>query len=124
MNFDKAVIELMKGKKIRRKEWEKLRYLQVNDGKVIAFQGEYTQFYNDPGILLSTGWKVLDGDGALMTFVEAIEILKLKKCITKEDMGEAFIFIDNDNLTMCKPVPFMFMPTWKCLGSNDWEIIK
>lgn len=124
MNFDKAIKELIAGKKIRRKDWEELRYLQMDEGKVIAYQGEYTEFYNDADVLLSTGWLVVDGDGTSMTFVEAIEHLRAKKCITKESMGESFIFINHENLTMCKPVPFMFMPTWKCLGSQDWEVMK
>ena len=124
MNFDKAFKELLSGKKIRRKEWEKLKYLKIKDNDVIAYQGEYTHFYNNAGVLISTGWKVVDGDGTTMNFVEAIEELKNKKCITRDDMGEAFLFIDSDQITLCKPVEFVFMPTWKCLNSIDWEVSK
>ena len=124
MNFEKALKELLAGKKIRRKEWEKLKYLHIRGDNVVAYQGEYTHFYSDPDVLVSTGWKVVDGDGSEMTFVQAIEELRNKKCITTDKMGEAFIFIDSDQITLCKPLEFIFMPTWKCLNSNDWEVIK
>src|SRR5271154_4319794 len=124
MNYEKAYKELLSGKKIGRKGWEELRYLQIKDNEVIAYQGEYTHFYQSPTVLISDGWKVVDGDGTSMTFMEAIEHLKNKKCITKDNMGEAFLFIDSDQLTLCRPVEFVFMPTWKCLNSIDWEIIK
>ncbi len=123
MNFEKAYKELIAGKKIRRREWEKLRYLQLKD-KVIAYQGEYSQFETDPNVLVSAGWKVVDGDGASMTFIEALEQLRNRKCITTDAMGESFIFIDSDQITLCKPVEFIFMPTWQCLNQNDWEIMK
>ena len=84
MNFDKAFKELMAGKKIRRKEWEKLKYLQIRDGEVIAYQGEYTHYYQNSSVLLSIGWLVVDGDGTCLTFMEAIEELRNKKCITKK----------------------------------------
>jgi len=124
MNFDKAFKELLSGKKIRRKEWEKLRYLQIKDNRVVAFQGEYTHFHDDSNVLMSDGWIVVDGDGARMTFIEALDALRKKQCITCERMGDSFIFIDNDQLTLCKPVEFSFIPTWKCMNSDDWQIIK
>lgn len=125
MNFEKAMKELVSGKKIRRKEWDKLKYLHIRqDGQVLAFQGEYTHFYNNASVLISTGWKVVDSNGSSMTFVEAIEELRNKKCITRDDMGESFLFIDNESITLCRPVEFDFMPTWKCINSNDWEVVK
>jgi len=124
MNFDKALKEMMNGKKIRRKEWVPLTHLRYMNGAVVAFQGEYKAFYEDANILISTGWRTIDGDGTEMSFVEAIEELKAKKCITNNDMGESFMFIDKDQLATCTPVQFEFMPTWKCLNSNDWEILK
>lgn len=124
MNFEKAMKELYAGKKIRRKEWGHLMHLRFIDGKVIAFRGEITQFNEDPNLLITTGWKVVDGDGTTMTFIEAIEQLKAKKCMTQDNMGEAFIFIDNDNVALCKPVEFNFMPTWKCINSDDWSVMK
>jgi hypothetical protein len=124
MNFDKAHKELMNGKKIRRKEWEVMIHLRLIEDEVVAFRGEHKAFYDNPNILISSGWKIVDGDETEMTFVEAIEVLKSKKCIYRNDMSDAFMFIDNDHLATCSPVEFDFMPTWKCLLSNDWEIIK
>lgn len=124
MNFNKAYQALLDGYKIRRKEWEKLRYLIIKSDKVIAYQGEYTCFYNNPSILISTGWRVVNGDNKSISFIEAIEELRNKKYITRDDIGEAFLFIDNDQITLCKPIEFVFMPTWKCLNSTDWEIFK
>ena len=66
MNFDKAHKELLAGKKIRRKEWEKLKYLQIKDDQVVAYQGEYTNFYPGSTVLISKGWRVVDGDGSTM----------------------------------------------------------
>ncbi len=114
----------MNGKKIRRKEWDHLTHLRIIDRKVVAFRGEITHFDEDPNVLVSTGWRVVDGDGMEMTFLECLEHLKNKKCLTKEGMGESFIFIDVDNIALCKPVEFDFMPTWKCLNSEDWCVIK
>ena len=124
MNFEKALKELLSGKKIRRKEWGHLTHLKIIDNKVIAFRGEVTHFNEDPDLLISKGWKIVDGDGTEMTFMEGIEQLKAKKCLTRNEMGEAFIFIDNDNIALCKPVEFAFMPSWKCLNASDWETMK
>jgi len=126
MNFDKALKEMMNGKKIRRKEWIPLTHLRYIDDEVVAFQGEYKAFYEDANILTSSGWRTVDGDGTEMTFVEAIEELKAKKCISNDEMDQdgSFMFIDKDQLATCTPTKFEFMPTWKCLNSNDWEILK
>ncbi len=124
MNFEKAMKELHAGKKIRRKEWGHLTHLKIIDNEVVAFRGEVTNFDENPSILISDGWIVVDGDGKKMTFIEGIEQLKLKKCLTQDSMNESFIFIDNESIVMCKPVEFNFMPTWKCINANDWEIMK
>lgn len=124
MNFEKAYKELIAGKKIRRKEWERLKYLHLRDGEVVAYQGEYTHFYQSPSVLISSGWRIVDGDGTSMVFVEALEELRNKKCITRDDMGDGFLFIDSDQITLCKPVEFVFMPSWKCLNSDDWCVMK
>lgn len=124
MNFDKAYKELLSGKKIRRKDWEPLMHLRLIDGKVKTFKGENINFYDDSNILISTGWRVVDGDGLSLTFIEAIEELKLKKAITNDHLGEGFVFVDQGNLAICRPVEYIFMPTFKCLCSNDWEIMK
>lgn len=124
MIFEKAHAELMKGKKIRRKEWETLMHLRIIDGKVTAFRGEHSSYYIGCQILTTDGWIVVDGDNTKMTFLEAIEQLKLKKSITKDDWRDKFLFIDKDQIAICHPVEFDFMPTWKCLNSSDWEIMK
>ena len=124
MIFDKAYKELLNGKKIRRREWEHLMHLRLIGEDVKAFKGEITNFYNNPNFLLSKQWMVVDGDGSKLSFIEALEELKQKKCITREDMIDSFIFVDNGNLALCRPVEYEFMPTFKCLCSQDWEIMK
>ena len=124
MNFDKAYNELLSGKKIRRKEWEKFMHLRMIDDAVKTFRGENIQYSSTSTILMSKGWKVVDGDGTELTFLEAIEELKLKKSITNDKMNDAFIFIDNGQWALCRPVEYDFMPTFQCLCSNDWEILK
>jgi hypothetical protein len=128
MNFEKAHKELLAGKKIRRKEWETLMHMRIIDNVVRTFKGEYTNFYEDAKVLTTQGWLVIDGDGKELSFVEALEELRNKKCLTHKDWVEKksdiFIFIDHDKIAICKSVQFDFMPTWKCLNSNDWEILK
>lgn len=124
MNFDKAHKELLAGKKIRRKDWEPFMHLRLIDGKVKTFKGENINYYANSQLLISKGWKVVDGDDKELTFIEALEELKLKKSITNEAMGDAFIFVDQGNLAMCRPVEYDFMPTFKCFCSNDWETCK
>lgn len=124
MNFDKAYKELLIGKKIRRKEWDALVHLKMVDDKVIAFKGEYSSHYQSPNILISGGWKEVDGDDDSLNFIEVIELLKLKKCVTRDDWGDKFLFVDKNQLATCRPVEFEFMPTWVCLNAVDWEIMK
>lgn len=123
MNYAKAYELLLEGKKIRRKEWEPLLHLKLIEGKVKAFRGEYNGFYTTPDILTSTQWKVVGQDETL-TFVEALEELKNKKCITREDYGDTYLFIDKDQLAICKPVEYDFLPSWKCFNALDWEFMK
>lgn len=125
MKFADAHKELLAGKKIRRKEWESLMHLRLVDGIVKAFKGEYTSFYDKPEILVSNKWLVVDGDGKELSFIEALEELKAGKCITREDwITDSFIFVDKNQLAICKPVEFDFMPTWACLQNNDWSVLK
>lgn len=126
MKFSEAHKELLAGKKIRRKEWETLEHLRIVDGKVKAFRGEYTNFYDKAEILTSTKWLVVDGDGKELTFLEALDELKAKRSITREDWPkDSFIFVDKgQELAVCKPVEFEFMPTWACFNANDWELLK
>ncbi len=128
MIFEKAYKELLQGKKIRRKEWEPLMHIRIVEDKVKTFKGEYTNFYSDASILISDDWKVIDGDGQYINFVDALEQIKNKKCITRKNWEEnnlqKFIFLDKDQLAICKEIEFEFMPTYKCLCSQDWEIMK
>lgn len=124
MNFEKAHKELLSGKKIRRKEWDHLMHLRLVGKDIKTFKGEVTNFYGNTNILISSKWKVVDGDGTELTFLEALEALKQKQCITREDIADGFIFVDNNQLAYCKPIEYDFMPTFKCLCSNDWEIMK
>lgn len=124
MNFEKAFKELLAEKKIRRKEWEAFMHLKLHDGIVKTFKGEYTNFNADADILISKGWLVIDGDGVELTFLEVIEQLKNKKSITHKDWVEQFIFVDADQIALCRSVAFEFMPTYKCLCSTDWEVMK
>jgi hypothetical protein len=128
MNFEKAYKELLAGKKIRRKEWEVFMHLRIIDGHVKTFKGEYTNFYANADIILSEGWKVVDGDGKELNYVQMVEELKNKKYIThkdwQENQQEKFIFVDKDQIAMCSAVMFDFMPSYKCLCSSDWETMK
>lgn len=124
MNFEKAYKEMLIGKKIRRKEWEPFMHLRLMDGQVKTFKGENINYYGNANLLISTGWRVVDGDGTSITFVEALEELKLKKAITNDNLNEGFIFLDQGNLALCRPIEYEFMPNFKCLCSSDWEIMK
>lgn len=124
MNFDKAYKELLSGKKIRRKEWEHLMHLRLINGTVKTFKGETTPYYTNANLLMQGDWQVVDGDGTKLTFIEALEQLKVKQAITREAMADAFIFVDNGQLATCRPVEYDFMPSYKCLCSTDWEIMK
>ena len=125
MIFAKAYIELLEGKRIKRKEWDSLSHLKLIDKKVTAFRGETTMFSGDSSIINSHQWKVVGGDGTRLSFVEAIEELKQKRFITREGWEEnEYLFIDKDMFAVCKPVKFDFMPTFKCFCSQDWEVMR
>jgi hypothetical protein len=124
MNFEKAHKELLSGKKIRRKEWEPYMHLRLINDVIKTFRGENISFYGNANLLLSKDWLVVDGDGKKLTFLEALEELKQKKAITRYEELDSFIFIDNGNLAMCRQVEYEFMPTFKCLCSTDWEVMK
>jgi|SRR6478752_7475603 len=125
MNFEKAHKELLSGKKIRRKEWEELMHLCMKDGCVIAYRGEYSNFYEHTNFLISEKWKVVDGDGKELSFIEALEELRNKKAITRDEWaGDCYVFVDKGNLALCRPVEFPFMPSFQEMNANDWEIMK
>lgn len=125
MQFEKAHAELLKGKKIRRKEWESLMHLKMVDDHVVAFRGEYSNFYGKCDFLISDKWKVIDGDNQELSFIEALEALKNKKAITRDDWDiDSFLFVDKGNIAICRPVKFDFMPSYTEMCSQDWEVMK
>ncbi len=128
MQFDKAYKELIKGKKIRRKEWELYMHLRYIENEVKTYKGEYTHFHDKASILISVDWLVVDGDYKIITFVEALEELKNKKKITRkiwiDEKIDRFIFISDNQFTMCSAMECDFMPTWQCLIASDWEIMQ
>jgi hypothetical protein len=128
MNFEKAHKELQEGKKIRRKSWEYFMHIRKIDGKIKTYKGEYTNFYEDANVLISDGWVIVDGDGKELSFIEALEALKIKKHIMHKDWIEnkldQFVFVDQEQIAICKAVQFDFMPSLKCLCALDWETIK
>lgn len=125
MNFEKAHKELLSGKKIRRKEWDPLMHMKMVEGEVVTFRGEYSNFYQNPNILISNKWKVVEGDNKELSFLEALEELKNKKSIRLDSWQEdSFLFIDKNQFAYCKPVQFDFMPSYQELLAQDWEILK
>ena len=128
MQFEKAYADLLKGKKIRRREWEKFMHLNIVNGEVKTYKGEYTNFYDKANILISKGWMILDGDGKEMNFLEALEALKNNQKVTHKDWLEknvdCFIYINSNQIVKCKAIEFDFMPTFQCMTSNDWEVLK
>jgi hypothetical protein len=125
MNFTKAYKELMGGAKIRRKEWGDLMFLHYKDGTLITYKAEHTHFYHDVDILISKDWMVLGSDGKEIPFIEVIEELKNKKQVRRLTWKEnEYLYIDNGQFVYCKPIECDFMPTFQCLCSSDWEILK
>ncbi len=125
MNFEKAFDDLTAGKRIRRKRWEPLMHLHQQNKNIITYRGETTHLYEDANVILSTGWNVV-GENKKLTFIEALTELKLKKHLTHENMfmTGSYIFIDNNQFAICKPVEYNFMPSFEDLCSTDWEVMK
>jgi hypothetical protein len=124
MNFENASKELFEGKKIRRKEWEHFMHLKIVDDLVQTFKGENITFFGDAKILTTHGWRVVGWDGEPMSFVQSLEQLKQKKSVTHDILDGGFLFVDQGNLAICRPVKYDFMPSYKDFCSNDWEVVK
>ena len=124
MNFEKIFIELTKGKKIRRKNWEPLMHMKIVNGEIITYKGESFHMHSDAKILLTKDWSLVDDDSKKFPFVEALNELKQKKYITHESLNGGYVFIDNNTLAICKPIEYMFMPTFEDLCAIDWETMK
>lgn len=126
MNFNKAHKELLNGERIRRKEWEPLMHMFINEKKdnIITYRGEHTAFYANSSFLLSDGW-ILEGSEKELSFLEALDLLKMKAKLThKSWRPHEFIFVDGDKFALCKAVEYPFMPSYKDFCSSDWEILK
>lgn len=124
MNFEKAFKDLKAGKRIRRKEWEPLQFMVMEDKKIVTYRGEYSNFYGDVNLMLDEGWYV-DGEDKDLNFVEVVEALKIKQKVRNRKWNpDCFIFIDKDKIAICKPVAYEFMPTYQCFCASDWEILK
>lgn len=124
MNFENAMKELLEGKKIRRKEWEPFMHLKIIDDLVQTFRGENIEFFADAKVLISTGWRLFGDGNGCFDFVHAVAELKLNKTVTHEMLEGGYLFIDHGKLAICRPIQYSFMPTFKDLCSNDWEIMK
>jgi len=130
MNFEKAYNEMLKGKKIRRKSWEKLSHIKYfpstkdQDGTIRTYSSKIDNFHCDASILISKQWSVINGDGKELTFLEALEELKNKKEITNKLWANQFLFLDGDHFACCSAVESGWMPSYKCLMANDWEVMN
>jgi len=124
MNFDDAFVQLKAGKKIRRKKWEPLMHMKIIANEVVTYKGESFGLHSDADILLSKDWYVIDNEDIKFTFVESLQELKKKKMISRESLNGGYVFIDNGQLAMCKPIEYEFMPTFDDMCSIDWEIMK
>lgn len=124
MNFEKAYAEMLDGKSIRRKEWEAMQHMRLVKKEVATYRAETSNYFANANTLLTTGWRVVDGDGTEMTFVEALAHLKQKKTVTRDGLDGGYVLVDNGNLALCKPVESDYMPTYKDLCAMDWETMK
>ncbi len=124
MNFEEAFIKLKEGKKIRRKDWETLMHMKLEKSIILTYKGESFGLHSAADILLSKDWYIIGEEGVSFTFVEAIPELKKKKMISNDSLNGGYVFVDNGELAICKPVEYKFMPTFKDMISNDWELMK
>lgn len=125
MNFENAHKKLLEGKKIRRKDWEPFMHLSLSGGEVKTFRSETSNFYSHTSMLISNGWRVVDGDGKDLSFIDALEELRNKKHIDREEWQcNKFIFVDHDAIVACYAVEYEFMPSYKDMISTDWELLK
>lgn len=124
MNFDDAFAQLKAGKKIRRKKWEPLMHMKIKDEYILTYRGESFGLHSSSDILLTKGWYVLGEEGVSLNFVDTLSELKKKKMISNDLLNGGYIFIDNGDLAMCKPIEYSFMPTFEDMCSLDWEIMK
>lgn len=76
MKFIDAVESYLNdGKKIARREWKDLSFLQKYDGVINLYKPIYTFYIYDNSILLSDGWRVKGKEGTFK-FYEILDYLK------------------------------------------------
>jgi len=125
VTFEEAYKELLAGKKIRRKEWNGLNHIRICDGILKSFSGEFVNFNPLPDILPSDGWILVNDDGVELSFIQAIDQLKIGKSVAHKNWKDKFIFVEYDELILAGTVECEFLPiTYKCLCANDWEVME
>ena len=129
MDFIDAVHELHKGRKIRRKSWDKSVYLQVlSNSFVQCYRSEAVPFLYDNDIILSYGWLILgDPEAKEYFFPEAVEILMNRgKVALNSWPPETYLEVtpNSREIFMRRECEFAFTPTFECFMSKDWELIE
>ncbi len=123
MNFRDAYKELEDGKKIRRREWEKSSYIQLNGFEVKAYRQDLVPFIYDLNILISKEWTIVGQDGE-HNFVDAIDALTKGEKIKLKNWADNcyLIMLDNDIYYHSIQVSQASTLSYRCLVSHDWEL--
>lgn len=131
MNIKEAFDKLNAGEPIRRKDWPLMLHLRLcyNDEKkkntVQSFEEVTIAFIYDLDILTSSDWRLFNDD-KLITFLEALDLLKEgKKVQSKDWTNDTYIEADQKkSLIMMKTIRKKdWMPLLECLLANDWEVL-
>jgi hypothetical protein len=127
MNFEQAIEELKKGKKIRRIGWEEKNYLMVDeeDNETKNYYLSIKPYEYDQTIILSNDWVNARNPTLthIMKWTEAIEALKLGACLKQKDWDTGYITLDKSipDIVYCYYETCPFSPTYTCFVANDWE---
>ncbi len=130
MNLQEAMKAINDGKKIYRLAWLGENYLEkLDDGKIVCFRKDTSQFQYDLSILNSTGWVVMGegADGKILDFSEAMRELTNKKKLRFNDWKvDAYIELSpyKKEIHLIQNVEYPFVPTSECLIADDWRIIE
>lgn len=127
MIFKEAIEHIHKGGKVRRKSWPPTFHLACTytpelPPLVRAFRQDTIVFSYDLSIILSDDWIIIGEDDKHVKFEDAIEALKIKKCVRLStwDKNE-YLLIDNNELVMKKFIEHPYVPTFSCFTADDWE---
>lgn len=125
MNFTKALIQLEEGKKIRRREWTTGLFLEKTGKGVKSFIPSVTPYHYDIGIIDSKGWFIHnDQEKMEYDFLEMLTWLKSGEKIKRAEWSkDQYIFTDNKEIYYHSYILGVFVPTYQCFLSIDWEII-